>query len=168
MARWIAILLLVAGCTEQSCPPASSGAADIQPKFRLPVSTNEVMVALVNDAANPLWVAAWHHPETDEAWRELERRAVQMKLAGSLIAYPGTGGLDEKWAAKPNWTRWSHALRDAGADAIDAVQARDLEKIRIAGDRIVEVCEGCHTEFKLPYPTGGQYGELAPTEDDLE
>ncbi len=161
----VCLIMALAACgadREESAPqttPVTDG-------YRLPVSINDVMVALVNDAADPIWVAAWRAPQTDEEWRELERRAYQLQLAGSLIAHPGTGALDDKWAAKPPWTRWSNQLRDTGADAITAVGNRDLNAIRNIGDQLVEICEGCHKEFKLPFPTGGKFGELSPTPDD--
>ena len=135
---------------------------------RLPVSLNSLMVALVNQAADPIWVAAWHGPESEADWRELERRAVQLEVAGALLGVPGTGPLDDTWAASAGWQDWSAQLRQTGADAVQAVQARDLQAISAVGDRIVEVCEGCHIEFKPNLPTGGQFGELSPTSEDLE
>ncbi len=172
MRHLVLFVALMCGCADNSIEPQVSVPkaenVGVSSSFRLPVSINDVMVALVNDAANPIWVAAWHQPSSDAEWNALERRAYQLKLAGSLIAYPGTGGLDDKWAAKPAWRRWSNELRDAGTEAIEAVESRDLERIGLVGDRIVEVCEGCHIEFKLPYPTGGKFGELAPTEMGLE
>ena len=70
---------------------AAAPAPTPEPNFRLPVSLNEVMVAMVNNAADPIWMAAWKNPETDADWRALERQAYQLELAGSLIAFPGTG-----------------------------------------------------------------------------
>jgi hypothetical protein len=166
----IAALVLLTACSEKPAEPAEVGAqkSSVSEGYRLPVSINDVMVALVNEAADPIWVAAWHQPSTDAEWRELERRAYQLELAGSLIAYPGTGGLDEKWTAKPPWRQWSNQLRDSGADAIAAIKAKDSAQISKVGDQIVEICEGCHRDFKLAFPTGGKFGELSPTADDLE
>ena len=136
--------------------------------MRLPVSLNSVMVAMVNQAADPIWVAAWHQPETDKEWRELERRAVQLELGGALLSIPGTGPLDEEWASNEKWQNWASQLRDVGANAVVAVKARDLDGISTVGDRLVEICEGCHIEVKPAYPTGGEYGELSPTAEDFE
>ena len=173
-------LLALAGCSRENAPesPATAGSesvsvtaappASVEAKAltRLPVSLNSVMVALVNQAADPLWVAAWSNPQTDEEWRELERRAVQLELAGGLLSVPGSGPLDETWVANEGWKRWADQLRIAGATAVGAVKARDLDKISSVGDQIVEICEGCHLEFKLASPTGGEYGELSPLPGD--
>ena len=167
-------LLLVAGCG-QSAPqevaqttPAVEQAAPAQALERLPVSLNTVMVAMVNQAADPLWVAAWRNPESDKDWRELERRAIQLELGGTLLSVPGTGPLDDAWTGDENWQKWSAQLREVGGRAVAAVKARDIERISAAGDDIVEVCEGCHIDFKLAMPTGGEFGELSPTADDFK
>ncbi len=160
----MAVLYFVFGCGErpatQAEAPAPAGTSPTE--IRLPVSLNDVMVALVNEAADPIWVAAWREPGTDAEWRQLERRAYQLQLAGSLITYPGTGSMDDKWAAKPRWRMWSERLRDVGANAIAAVEARDVVAISSVGDDIVAICEGCHIDFKLAHPTGGKFGELSP------
>lgn len=172
MPNWHRLLLLTSLCVLGACsePPAAPTeppiALDQTP--RLPVSLNEVMVALVNDAADPIWMAAWKSPETDRDWRELERRAYQLELGGSLIAYPGTGASDMKWAAKPEWLYWSNQLRDVGAKAVAAVKAKDMGEISQVGDMTVAVCEGCHATFKPDFPTQGKFGELSPTPSDVD
>lgn len=134
----------------------------------LPVSLNTVMVALINHAADPIWVAAWRSPETDLDWRELERMAVQLEVGGALLKMPGIGPNDLEWATNPGWQAWATALQQAGAQASVAARDRDTEAIAGAGDRIVETCEGCHIEFKPDLPTGGQFGELSPNAADFD
>lgn len=165
---WLLALGLITMGALLACAPPEPASAPAAETLKLPVSLNDVMVALVNQAADPIWVAAWHHPETDKEWRELEREAYRLEIAGSLLPYAGTGPIDQEWVAKEGWKRWADSLRDAGAGAVTAVQSRDVEAVAAAGDRIVEVCEGCHTEFKLDMPTGGKFGELSPTAADLE
>ncbi len=127
----------------------------------LPVSYNDIMVALVNEAADPIWRAAWKTPETDRDWRRLERRATQLKLAGALLSRPGNGPIDQQWALRPEWNKWATQLVLSGNAALSAVESRSLEDVNRAGDMIVEVCEGCHIDFKPDIPTGGKYGELS-------
>ncbi|XOV83344.1 MAG: hypothetical protein ACFHXK_21150 [bacterium] len=181
----IAVLLLLSGCSEPSGSADTTagqgqgetrGTAPVaelptQPDpavKRLPVSLNTVMVAMVNQAADPLWVAAWRNPQSDADWRELERRAVQLELSGTLLAVPGTGPLDDQWVASPEWQNWAGALRQVGALAVEAVKVRDVDTIAMVGGQIVDICEGCHRDFKLALPTGGEFGELSPTAEDFE
>ena len=73
-----------AGDADAARPEAARAAGpSADPAVRLPVSLNEVMVALVNHAANPIWLAGWRNPQTDDDWRELAHDASQLRLAGA-------------------------------------------------------------------------------------
>ena len=167
-----AVVLLAAlalGCAapaEQPAEPVETAAA--ADTFRLPVSHNDVMVALINDAADPIWLAAWRNPQDDADWRRLERLGTQLQVGGALLEFPGTGMADETWTSQPEWIDWSRQMRDAGAAARAAAGSRDVEAISAAGDRIVEVCEGCHFKFKPALPTEGKFGEISPNEADFD
>jgi hypothetical protein len=156
----------IAGCSPAppAPPPAAAVAAPAAdtppPAPRLPVSLNELMVALVNPAADPLWVAAWKNPQSDADWRRLEHLAYQLDIAGALLRMPGTGPLDDKWTADPAWGAFAQRLGEVGERAIAAVQARDIAEIAAAGDELVETCEACHLAFKPDVPTGGKFGDL--------
>jgi hypothetical protein len=134
----------------------------------LPSTYNDVMVSLVNEAANPIWIAAWKSPRSEFEWRDLGRRASQLKLAGALLSLPGEGPMDSQWSADPRWDGWADKLQQSAIAAADAVESRSLPAIQEAGDRIVEVCEGCHKDFKPATPTGGKYGELSPSPSDFD
>lgn len=153
--------------TPESAPEATQPDAVAEP-FRLPVSLNEVMVALVNQSADPIWLAAWRSPETDKDWRNLERMAYQLQVAGALLVIPGNGPMDDTWTSDPQWTAWANQLEAAGDRAVKAVAARDLNRISSSGDEIVDICEGCHIAFKPDLPTSGLFGELSPTASDFE
>jgi hypothetical protein len=116
--------------------------------LQLPVSLHEVMVTLVNYAADPIWAATWKSPQTDREWSDLERLASQLEVAGALLTLPGTGPMDKEWAANPQWQAFAIQLRDAGGRALKAIRQRDKVAISAAGDHIVEVCRGCHAVFK--------------------
>ncbi len=132
-------------------------------ELQLPVSFNEVMVALVNQAADPIWVASWKNPQSDRDWRNLEYLGYQLEIAGSLLTIPGIGPLDKEWVAKPGWKEFSLQLKNAGTAAQKAAANKNLAALNQAGNQIVDVCEACHKEYKLALPTGGIFGELSPT-----
>ena len=166
MALWI----VGCGQPDGTAGTADEGEATVEPArttASLPVSLNEVMVALVNDAADPIWIAAWRNPTRDADWRRIERKAYQLEVAGALLTLPGTGPNDRAWIENPAWTTWSAALQRTGAVAVAAAKSRDIEALSRAGDEIVEAREGCHIAFKPDVPTGGIFGELSPTEDDF-
>lgn len=70
--------------------------------------------------------------------------------------------------ADPTWQAWASRLKGTGARAVTVVKARDLVGVASAGDEIVEICEGCHIDFKPGLPTAGEFGELSPTAADFE
>lgn len=147
-----------------SCTPSSQ---EEQEAFQLPVSINEVMASLINHSADPIWVAAWRNPQTERDWRELEHLARQLQLGGALLTIPGTGPVDEQWTSRESWQDYSTQLSAAAGRAVNAARSRDVELIARAGDEIVDICEGCHIDFKPDLPTMNIYGELSPTEDDF-
>lgn len=165
----IAATFALTSCGQPAENPArATEPAPTAEPFRLPVSLNEVMVALVNHSADPIWLAAWRNPQTDKDWRTLERMAYQLQVAGALLVIPGNGPRDEQWTANPQWTIWANQLESAGDRAVKAVAARDIARISSAGDQIVEVCEGCHMAFKPDLPTSGMFGELSPNAADFD
>ncbi|MGM0631567.1 MAG: hypothetical protein ACQETO_00175 [Pseudomonadota bacterium] len=153
------VLALTAAVTLTACSgePESAGEA-----VRLPISINEVMVALVNHAADPIWRADWDQPETDAEWREVERLAYQVQVGGTLIQFPGTGPMDDEWVADPAWNRYAQQLSEAGRHAVNSARSQDQTLIRRAGDELVEACEACDIAFKPDLPTMDMFGELSP------
>ena len=172
LAAALIVATLLTGCERAErtapAPAAAMPVAETPMQPRLPVSLNAVMVTLVNHAADPIWQAAWRNPESDRDWRNLEHMAYQLEIAGALLVIPGTGPMDDAWAADPAWKAWAGKLEEAGNRAVDAVKARDVSVVALSGDEIVDICEGCHLQFKPDMPTGGLFGELSPTEADFE
>ena len=117
-------------------------------ELQLPVSLREVMVTLVNYAADPIWAAAWMSPQTDQEWNDLERLASQLEVAGALLTIPGTGPMDRERVADPKWQAFAVQLRDAAGSALEVIRKRDKAAISAAGDDIARVCKGCHAVFR--------------------
>jgi hypothetical protein len=118
--------------------------ADLQ----LPVSLNQVMISLINYAADPIWAAAWKNPKSEQEWSDLERLASQLEVGGALLTIPGTGPMDREWASNPRWQDFAVQLRDASGRALTVIRQRDKAAIAAAGDDIGDVCNGCHSVFK--------------------
>lgn len=159
----IATLLVAATGCEHSARQETDSSAEDNWAIMLPVSLNEVMVAMVNHAADPIWEADWRPPETEAGWRALERYAYQLEIAGTLLTVPGTGPADRYWVSHPQWLYYSGKLSETGARARAAITDRDNGAIRAVGNELVEICEGCHIALKPDEPTGGKYGEPGPT-----
>ena len=145
---WVGVALLV-GCNRAGQQTASP--LPVPPGF----SINAEMVGLVDHAAHALWDVEReeHAPKSDEDWAEVEDSAVQLAAAGTVIALGGTGPADPGWAQLPDWTRFSRDLRDAALLARTAAQGKNLDALVKVNGQIVDVCEGCHKQFKPELPT---------------
>lgn len=143
----------------QQAPPVSAPATSspAAPPITIPVSLNAVMVALVDHASEPLWLDAYVAPKTADRWREAEYNAYQMAVSGKLIQLPGSGPNDADWVAAPEWKAFADEMSGAGMDALAAAQAKDVNALNIAGDRLVASCESCHKKFKGDLPSMGIY-----------
>jgi hypothetical protein len=115
------------------------------------------MVAFIDHASHALWEVEGEGkaPKSDDEWATVEEHATQLAAAGSLIARPGTGINDITLTQAPDWQKWSHALSDAGVAARRAAQAKDLKALVVANGQLVDVCEGCHKQFKPALPSEG-------------
>lgn len=157
----LTVIALLAACAPREEPvadtPVAAPAAAVAPALKLPVSINATMVALVDHASEPLWIDAYVAPTTEDRWQEAEYNAYQLAIAGKLIQLEGTGPNDANWVIDPKWKADSEELSAAGMDALAAAQARNVDQLNKAGDRLVAACESCHKSFKPDLPTMGLY-----------
>lgn len=156
--RWLCGfgVLFLFGCStaeQRQTPPQQAQ----QPPMTPSVSINAIMVGLVDHSAHVIWNVAETPPKTDDDWYEIEHHAIQLAASGPLIALGGTGQLDHDWVTTPSFRGRAQALTDAAMEALNAVHAKNVDGVNMAGDHIVAACEGCHMEFKPDTPTEGIY-----------
>ena len=139
------------------------------------------MQAVVDTSADGVWNAVEtvatksgteeHQPRTAEEWRAARNAAITLVEAGNLLAIDGrkvaatefpaeaAGALDSVHiqqlvdARRTAFNAFASALRDAGRQAIEAIDAKNPEALVTAGGRIDEVCESCHLAFWYPNQT---------------
>jgi hypothetical protein len=157
-----ALALSAVACSPDTTPPPTPSPEAASTPITLPVSLNEVMVALINSAADPIWAATWNEPQSERDWRELERLAYQIQIGGHMLQFPGDGPLDQEWVSDPRWVEHSQQLSRDGRRAVNAVRSRDRDLMDSAGGYLVETCEACHRDFRPDLPTMGMFGELSP------
>jgi hypothetical protein len=145
-----AALAVIAGCQ-----PAVSTVEDAGP-LPMPVPINAVMVALVDFAADGIWrPAASDLTLSDEQWLLAEQDAINLITSTTLITTAGTGTNDAAWVKDPDWRRWAKEMQVVALEAKAAVDAKDQERLRLVGDRLVELCQACHQKFKPGLPVMG-------------
>ena len=126
------------------------------PHVGLPISTNAVMVSLVDQAAHEIWDGGNKDRDlTDREWLLIEQHSLQLAAAGTVISLGGTGPADRGWALSPAWQDWSRKLGVIALEAKQAVDAKSKVALRDAGDKLTDTCESCHKIFKPDAPTEG-------------
>lgn len=135
---------------------AAQQAAAQTPFLPLSVSINALMVAMVDDVAHDIWEGGNKGGAlTGQEWQIINEHSYQLQAAATLVSLGGTGQADRGWVTSPAWQDWSRKLRDAGVTVKRAVDTKNQMALRSAGDALVDVCEGCHKQFKPNLPTEG-------------
>jgi hypothetical protein len=144
-APLLALLILALG---------AGNAPAAEPK-RLPLSLLDVMRASVEIPANGIWAAEGNDKLTEEDWRLADQDAVNLIVASTLIARPGTGRHDAKWVGAADWRRWVRDMAQTSLKLRKAVKATDPKAMMGAADHLQQICEACHTKYRPKAPSDG-------------
>lgn len=149
------LLLGAAAIGLAACQPVEV-AKDEADALPLAVPINAVMVALVDFAADGVWrPAAMETGLTQDQWLLAEQDSINLIASATLITTPGTGANDAAWVKDPDWRRWATEMQLVAGEARSAVEQQNQERLRLVGDRLVEICEACHQKFKPGLPSMG-------------
>ena len=139
----------------------------------------DIMESIVDPSADVVWNAAGtivdkdgaHEllPKTPEEWLDVRRAAVRMIEAGNLLMMPGreaapsgvkseapgveleppqiTALIKKKRKSFDDFARMLQAL---GVEVLKASDAKDTSLLLDIGEKMENVCEGCHKTFWYP------------------
>ena len=112
-----------------------------------------------------------HRPRTDADWQEVRRKAITLMEAGNLLAMKGRrvvaegrqledegleGNLTSAQIQKlldtdhASFVAFAHALNNAAAEALKAIEKRDVDAFLEAGGTLDAACEACHLRYWYP------------------
>ncbi len=148
---FIALALLAAMPITASSEPTTTDREFIE----MQTSLNAIMVAAVDWSAHEVWEASYAETLTGRNWLTVKQYATQLLASGTLVSLGGNGRADQGWVNDPAWQEWTAAMIEETKEALRAIEARDQDRLRESGDRLVESCEGCHAAFKPTVPTEG-------------
>lgn len=163
------------------------------PEFTATATIKDLMLGVVDPSADVVWNAVHStvgdlgvldvKPQNDEEWANVRYGAIRLVEATNLLMIPGrrvarpgekseAPGIElepdemDKLIAedRPGWNKRALALRAAALEALQAIDAKDPDKVFIIGEHIEAACENCHLKYWYPnqvLPPG--YGEPAPT-----
>lgn len=169
-----AVLLLTFGLS--ACAAPAPAPAPAPAEFLPTASVKEVMLAIIDPAADALWdsveVVATvggverKQPRTDEEWMLLRRHALTLVEASNLllvpgrhVATPGEKADDAQVDLHPEeveallvkdpaaWARHAHGLHAAAVESLKAIEAKDVTALLNAGETLDASCESCHQAY---------------------
>jgi hypothetical protein len=142
------------------------------------LTIKDIMDAFVDPSADYIWDSVTttvtakgtveKYPRTDEEWKELRRRAIQVMEGANLLLIPGrrAGNPGERFdprVALPadriealisqdraGFNRLAHGLYDSMVPVLQAIDAKDKGKLLEVGDAIEGACESCHVKYWYP------------------
>ena len=177
-------VLVVSGCREVQ--PLREVKAPV-PEFRLNATIRDIMDSFIDPAADHIWDAVSitmtakgrveKHPRTDEEWKELRRRAIQIMEGANLLLVPGRrvarpGETVDPRIALPtdqiealikedraSFTKMALDLYDSVLPVLQAIEAKDKDKLLDVGDGINQACETCHIKVLVREEVKGRTQE---------
>jgi cytochrome c556 len=170
-------LASTAACSRDNAE--APAAATASPEYVPTATVKDLMLSLVDPSADEVWNAVSSTvvgtgvvetvPQTDEDWTKLRHGALKLAEAANLLQVPGrhvarpgekseTPGVElepsemEELINKDRaaFNARAQALRQASLDVLQAIDARDAEKVFDLGDEIDQACENCHTHYWYP------------------
>lgn len=153
--------------------------------FKPSATLQEIMLSVIDPNVDPIWNAISTEvteqgeietrPESDEDWATLRNHAITLREASNLLVIEGravahshanTSSHESELQADAiqaliaaQWSEFiarAHALHDAANLAIEAIDAKNVERLEEVGGIIEHSCEGCHSQFWYP-------GDKVPT-----
>jgi hypothetical protein len=157
-------------------PSPSPASAQTSP-FLLKASIKELMDAQVDPSADVIWESVYtrvsdagredHQPRTPEEWQAVRRGALTLIEATNLLVMegrriapadaprepgePSTAVLQQRLDTNHDaFVGFAQALRQVALKTLDAIDAKDPQRVFDAGGEIDEACEACHVVFWYP------------------
>ena len=158
---------------------ATAPGAPAPPEYVPTATVKDLMQSVVDPNADVVWLAVTTvqsakgtvetRPHTDEEWTKVRHGAIALTEASNLLMVPGrhvarageksdTPGVElepSEMEALINkdlgaWRKRAHGLHEAGAAAIQAIDAKDADKLFEVGEQIERACESCHSQYWYP------------------
>jgi len=173
-------LVLNTACQKSSETTAAAPAPAPPPPEYVPTATvKDLMQSVVDPNADVVWLAVTTvqsskgtletRPKNDEEWTKVRHGAIALTEASNLLMVPGrhvarpgekseTPGVElepSEMEALINkdlaaWRKRAHGLHEAGVAALQAIDAKDADKLFEVGEQIERACESCHSQYWYP------------------
>lgn len=171
--------VILTGCARDVSTQGTAAGRDASPGPHLQTvaTIQDLMEQQIDPSADALWDSVAYiasttgiedrKPHTDEQWQAVRTSALTLIEAANLISMPGRriasplksagrgelepAQIQQRIAASPEaFTQLARGLQNAALRALDAIDARDPQRLMDAGGAIDEACEACHVTYWYP------------------
>jgi hypothetical protein len=149
------------------------------PEYAPTATIKDLMLSIVDPSADVVWLSVTTvasaagtvetAPKTDEEWKKVRQGAIALTEAANLLMMPGrhVAGPGEKSETpgieleplemealidrdRASWIMRAKGLHDAGMEVLQAIDAKDAQKVFEIGEHIERACEHCHSQYWYP------------------
>ena len=153
--------------------------AAAQPQYQATSTIKDIMLSIVDPNADVVWLSVTTGqsskgtvdtaPKNDEEWKKVRQGAIALTEAANLLMMPGrhvaapgekseTPGVELEPSEmeelinkdRASWVMRATKLHEAGLAAVQAVDAKDPQKVFEVGEQIEQACENCHRQYWYP------------------
>lgn len=143
--KTVAFLLLAGAAVLAQAPAAPKPSAPERPPTRNVGSMSDLMVKIIYPASDALFYIESRTPKADAEWTTLEGQALMVAESANLLMLPGRARDQKQWMAD------SKLMLEAGAAAVKAAKAKNVEGIVALSDQLMESCTSCHKHYRPDY-----------------
>jgi hypothetical protein len=175
----VAALVLTAGCHQPAETQAAAPPPAAPPEYFPTATVKDLMQSVIDPSADKVWLSVTTvqsakgtvetAPKTDEDWTKVRHGAIALTEAANLLMVPGrrvarpgekseTPGVELEPSEMEvlinkdptAWHKRARALHDAGLAVLQAIDAKDSQRVFEIGEEIERACEGCHSQYWYP------------------
>lgn len=111
------------------------------------LTVKQLMNVLITPTTASIWGAS--DLKTDAQWQAVEHAALGVIATGNLLASGGAGEGEAALAGEADWQTYNNQMIDAARQVIDAVEARDEDKLfEVGNNALYPPCEACHQKYQ--------------------
>ena len=111
------------------------------------LTVKQLMNAVITPTTGSIWGAS--DLKTDAQWQTVEYAALAVIAAGNLLSSGGAGEGELALAADAKWQTYNNQMIDAARQVIEAVKARDEDKLfEVGNNALYPPCEACHQTYQ--------------------
>ena len=167
------------GQNQSQTAAKDSAPAAAQPQYQATSTIKDIMLSIVDPNADVVWLSVTTvqsskgtvdtAPKNDEEWKKVRQGAIALTEASNLLMMPGrhvaapgekseTPGVELEPSEmeelinkdRASWVMRATKLHEAGLAAVQAVDAKDPQKVFEVGEQIEQACENCHRQYWYP------------------